>query len=118
MLRTGQEERSVGVSSVAKSMADCAGSASAVIVPVVAGNCSKIRVGGWNPGDEGTVTLTVTCEGGDGDSNCCVPHPFPACGDLACQLIVCKLAPHCCKGPEWDRACVDFAVQFCDICGP
>ena len=60
MLRTGQEERSVGVSSVAKSMADCAGSASAVIVPVVAGNCSKIRVGGWNPGDEGTVTLTVT----------------------------------------------------------
>ena len=46
MFRTGQEDRPVGVSSVVKPMADCAGSTSAVIVPVVAGNCYKIRVGG------------------------------------------------------------------------
>ena len=63
MLRTGQEERSVGVSSAAKPMTDCAGFTSRVIVPVVAGNCYTIRVGGWNTGDEGTGTLTVACGG-------------------------------------------------------
>ncbi len=40
----------------------CAGFTSEVSVDVVAGNCYKIRVGGWNPGDEGNGTLTITCE--------------------------------------------------------
>ncbi len=99
-------------------MADCVSFTSEVIVPVVAGNCYKIRVGGWNPGDEGTRTLAVTCEAGDGGSDCCVPRLFPGRNYLACQQIACKIAPHCRKGVEWDQACVDFAAQFYDICGP
>jgi hypothetical protein len=47
------DDCSVAVSNAAKPMADRAGFTSTVIVPVVAGNCCKIRVGGWNPGDEG-----------------------------------------------------------------
>ncbi|MCZ6652576.1 MAG: hypothetical protein O7D91_06050 [Planctomycetota bacterium] len=74
-------------------MADCVSFTSEVIVPVVAGTCYKIRVGGWNPGDEGTRTLTVTCEAGDGDSNCCVPHPLPECDDLAGHQIVLQNRP-------------------------
>ena len=87
------DDRFVAVSSAAKPMADCVSFTSEVIVPVVAGNCYKIRVGGWNPGDEGTRTLTVTREAGDGDSNCCVPHPFPECDDLACHQIVLQNRP-------------------------
>ena len=34
---------------------------SEVTVPVNSGNCYKIRVGGWNEGNQGTGTLTVTC---------------------------------------------------------
>ena len=88
-----------------------------MIVPVVTGSWYKIRVGGWNPGDEGIGTLTVTCESGDGGTNCFVPHPFPECGDSVCQKFVCTIAPHCCKGPFGDQACVYLAAQFCDICG-
>jgi len=39
----------------------CAGFSSRVIVPVSQGNCYKIRVGGWNPGDQGSGTLSVSC---------------------------------------------------------
>ncbi len=58
-----RDDRFVAVSSAAKPMADCVSFTSEVIVPVVAGNCYKIRVGGWNPGNEGTGTLTITCKG-------------------------------------------------------
>ncbi len=39
----------------------CAGFTSQVVVPVLAGNCYKIRVGGFNPGDQGTGNLQVVC---------------------------------------------------------
>ncbi|MCA9289581.1 MAG: hypothetical protein KDA25_00540 [Phycisphaerales bacterium] len=42
---------------------DCAGFTSMVTVPVVCGQCYKIRVGGWNQGDQGTGVLTLTCDG-------------------------------------------------------
>ncbi|MCH8880776.1 MAG: hypothetical protein IID34_12960 [Planctomycetes bacterium] len=35
--------------------------ASTVTVPVVAGNCYKVRVGGWGDADEGTGVLNITC---------------------------------------------------------
>ncbi len=43
---------------------DCLGFTSEVVVSVVAGQCYTIRVGGWNPNDEGTGTLTLTCSPG------------------------------------------------------
>ncbi len=50
----------------------CAGFTSQVTVRVVPGNCYKIRVGGWNDGDmgTGTVTLTLICLDGCGDGVC------------------------------------------------
>lgn len=41
--------------------AGCPGFTSLVEVPVVAGNCYKIRVGGWLNGDMGTGTLNIEC---------------------------------------------------------
>ncbi|MCA9290507.1 MAG: hypothetical protein KDA25_05230, partial [Phycisphaerales bacterium] len=37
----------------------CAGFTSEVTIPVSCGQCYKIRVGGWNPGDAGAGTLTL-----------------------------------------------------------
>ncbi len=37
---------------------------STVVVPVVSGNCYKIRIGGWSAGNSGTGTVRVTCGGG------------------------------------------------------
>ncbi len=55
---------------------------------------------------------------GGAGSDCCFEHDFPGCEDPTCQQIVCEFAPHCCKGPFWDQACVDFAAQFCgELCG-
>jgi hypothetical protein len=42
----------------------CGGFTSQVTVDVTEGNCYLIRVGGWNEGDFGTGTLTVTGPGG------------------------------------------------------
>ena len=41
------------------------------VVPVVAGNCYIIRVGGWNPGDQGTGTVSLVKSLGPGA--CCLP---------------------------------------------
>ena len=43
-------------------MSGCAGFTSEVTVPVVNGNCYLIRVGGYDSGDMGPGTLTITCE--------------------------------------------------------
>ncbi len=44
--------------------AGCAGFTSELTVPVVADNCYLVRVGGFNPHDFGTGTVTLTCAGG------------------------------------------------------
>lgn len=67
--------------------AGCAGFTSEMVIDITAGQCYKIRVGGWNEGDEGNGTLTLTAEGSgcpcvwdlDGD---CVVGP----SDLAALL--------------------------------
>ncbi|MCH8853148.1 MAG: hypothetical protein IID41_10925, partial [Planctomycetes bacterium] len=43
---------------------DCAGFTSEVTVPVTTDNCYKIRIGGWQAGNSGTGTVSVTCGGG------------------------------------------------------
>ncbi|MCA9292171.1 MAG: hypothetical protein KDA25_13645 [Phycisphaerales bacterium] len=59
----------------------CAGFSSEVEVLVTAGNCYKIRVGGWNDGDQGAGTLTLSL--GDPPSSCldCTDTEGEACGD-------------------------------------
>ncbi|MCA9289540.1 MAG: hypothetical protein KDA25_00330 [Phycisphaerales bacterium] len=48
----------------------CAGFTSTVMVGVSAGNCYKIRVGGWNAGDSGNGTVTITCTPGIPEDGC------------------------------------------------
>ncbi|MCZ6655210.1 MAG: dockerin type I domain-containing protein [Planctomycetota bacterium] len=51
----------------------CAGFTSEVAVPVFQNNCYLVRVGGWNSGDEGTGTVTLTClEEGEIIGACCL----------------------------------------------
>ena len=75
----------------------CASWTSQLYVPVFLDNCYTIRIGGWQEGDEGSSTVTVSCElefaCGDGicqpDENCndcpddCGSCLF--CGDGGCQ---------------------------------
>ena len=39
----------------------CADFTSELTLPVASGNCYKIRIGGFNPNDFGTGTVTITC---------------------------------------------------------
>ncbi|MCA9291352.1 MAG: hypothetical protein KDA25_09495 [Phycisphaerales bacterium] len=50
----------------------CSGFTSEVTIDAVCGACYKIRVGGWNDGDQGTGTLTITCNGDCGPKCPCV----------------------------------------------
>ena len=50
----------------------CGGFTSVVTVSVFQDNCYLVRVGGWNSGDEGSGTVTLTCqEQGDVIGACC-----------------------------------------------
>ena len=51
----------------------CGGFTSEVAVAVLQNNCYLVRVGGWNSGDEGTGTVTLTClEEGEVIGACCL----------------------------------------------
>ena len=81
--------------------AGCAGFTSEVEVPVVAGNCYKIRVGGFqSEADQGSGNLTVSCpficgdgvvDPGEDCSNC--PQDVPCLGDAECVGGVCDACP-------------------------
>jgi len=81
--------------------AGCAGFTSEVEVPVVAGNCYKIRVGGFmSETDQGSGNLTVSCpfvcgngvvDPGEDCSNC--PQDVPCLGDAECVGGVCDACP-------------------------
>ncbi len=50
----------------------CAGFTSEVEVSVLQDNCYMVRLGGWNSGDQGTGTVTLTClEEGEVIGACC-----------------------------------------------
>ncbi len=93
----------------------CGGFTSELTVDVVAGECYKIRVGGWNPGDQGNGTLTLSLGGGGGGSDCCEPNGTPGCDDQACQDLICGQDPFCCD-VEWDGICADAAIDQCGVC--
>ncbi|MCH8912483.1 MAG: hypothetical protein IIA33_02835 [Planctomycetes bacterium] len=59
----------------------CSSFTSEVAVPVFQDNCYLVRVGGWNSGDEGTGTVTLTClEEGEVIGACCL-------GDEECTIM-------------------------------
>jgi hypothetical protein len=93
----------------------CPGFHSLVVVPVVAGNCYKIRVGGWQDGDQGPGNLLVCC--GDAPPNpcddpdagdCCVAHAGVGCNIPACCNAICANDPFCCD-TQWDGLCASAA---------
>ncbi len=76
----------------------CAGFSSILTAPVVAGSSYLIRVGGWNNGDQGSGTLSISNDGapctvcGDGvveGNEECDPPDGVTC-DANCQEIVCE----------------------------
>ncbi len=95
---------------------NCAGFTSELTVDVVAGTCYKIRVGGWNPGDQGTGVLFLTlidapaC--GPGAGPCDQANGTPGCDDVKCCEIICAEDPFCCD-VEWDEKCVAAVDDVC-----
>lgn len=88
---------------------DCNNYSSEVTVQVTTGQWLTIRVGGWNDGDMGTATVTLTCDGGCGDGICipsedcctCPADCSPCCGDATC--LPCE---DCYECPEDCGECV------------
>jgi hypothetical protein len=96
---------------------DACGSASELTVPVSAGQCYLVQVGGWGA-SQGTTTLTITLETTVCPSlgSCCVAHPTPGCDDGTCCDLVCGADPFCCDN-SWDSLCVGVAEDLCgDLC--
>jgi hypothetical protein len=94
----------------------CSGFTSEVIVPVVSGNCYKIRVGGWNDGDQGTGTLTITKDLPVG--GCCLPDA--SCIDGVTQQECEEAGGEWFEGEECSEhvfEITDCANDFQDISG-
>jgi hypothetical protein len=96
---------------------DACGYASELTVPVSAGQCYLIQVGGWGA-SQGTTTLTITLDAGvcPSSGSCCAAHPTPGCDDGTCCDLVCSADPFCCDS-SWDSICVGEAEDLCgDVC--
>jgi hypothetical protein len=98
---------------------DACNSASELTVPVSAGQCYLIQVGGWGA-SQGTTTLTLTLEEivCPSAGSCCDAHPTPGCDDATCCDLVCAADPFCCDS-SWDSLCVGEAEDMCgELCPP
>jgi hypothetical protein len=117
---------------------DSCGLQSQVQVNLVAGQCYKIRVGGFGVAS-GDGTLNINCIGAcipdcpdgafdegafdplcglapPGGSNCCVANGGLGCDNQACQDAVCAIDSFCCA-TAWDGICAGEAAMLCpDIC--
>lgn len=60
--------------------------------------------------------LCEPCGGFGPSADCCIQHPWPGCGDEACEEIVCAEDPFCCAH-SWDYGCRDLAHLLCPLCG-
>jgi len=92
-----------------------------VTIPVVAGNCYKIRVGGFG-GDQGDGTITITKQPDanpecPGVGDCCIANGTVGCNNVFCCNLVCTVDPFCCF-IEWDEQCAAAALERCPVCGP
>lgn len=84
---------------------------STVTFDAVAGNCYKVRVGGWGQGDQGAAVVNISKGGCQSDADCDDNDPctFDSCTDCACvnAELDCPEGTHCVGGE-----CVTGAVQF------
>ncbi len=90
-------------------------------VPVVAGQCYRLQVGGFM-GAMGSGTITSRCgiiqcpddppACGPGAGDCCAAHAAAGCDDCGCCGIVCDNDPYCCNF-EWDGVCAQEAEALC-----
>jgi hypothetical protein len=84
-------------------------------VPITAGNCYTIRIGGFTVATgEGTLTLSVgglpsPC--GMAGHDCCTTGG-PGCDDVACCEAVCAADAFCCE-TAWDTLCVGAVDTLC-----
>ncbi len=85
-------------------------------IPVVAGSCYKIRVGGWDAGSLGTGTINISCSG----TAQCVP---PDCSDNnpcttdACNAGVCSHIPNTLPCSDGDACTLGDACSS-GVCQP
>jgi hypothetical protein len=86
----------------------------------VAGNCYKIRVGGFTTAS-GSGNLNISqgapppiC--GDPNNHDCCTTGGPGCSDAKCCEAVCAADPFCCA-VSWDGICVSEAGVICGNCG-
>ncbi len=72
------------------------------------GSCGQCGVGSACDGSRG---VCVVLPGGDG----CTATDAPGCGGCACEALVCRKDPYCCK-TGWDDMCVQECTNagFCD----
>lgn len=90
---------------------------SQVVVSVIAGNCYKIRVGGYI-GASGQGQITITPGGCPVNAACpnpkhdCCTTGGPGCSDKACCAAVCAVDPFCCD-VSWDGLCVNQVDTVC-----
>ncbi|MHC4991659.1 MAG: hypothetical protein ACYTGC_11835, partial [Planctomycetota bacterium] len=92
---------------------------SEVTIDVVAGQCYKIQIGGFNGAQgQGLLTITKLLEGcGDLNSGSCfAANGTPFCDDADCCDTVCMTDPFCCD-VVWDSLCVSEALVVCAGCG-
>jgi hypothetical protein len=98
---------------------DTNGLQSQISFPVVAGNCYKIQLGGFN-GAQGNGVINITKQPDEGcppnDNNCALPSPngTPGCVDPDCCDAVCAQDPFCCD-VSWDSLCANTAIAKCAL---
>ncbi len=80
--------------------------ASRLRVPVVQGQCYKVRVGGWQEGDSGFGQLSVECE------------VFTVCGEFGCESgeSACNCPIDCGDETCGNGVCCAAAGEDCDNC--
>jgi len=94
---------------------DFCGLQSQVSTAVIAGNCYKIRVGGYT-GASGSGNINIAYGGGSGPCgnaghDCCTAGG-PGCDDVDCCNAVCANDSFCCD-TAWDTICVGEVDTFC-----
>ena len=102
---------------------DSCGLQSNISASVTAGNCYKLRIGGFT-GATGTGTVNISYGGGGGNPACgaaathdCFTTGGVGCTDEKCCNIVCALDSFCCA-VAWDGICVGEAVANCNVVAP
>jgi hypothetical protein len=94
---------------------DACGLQSETFFSTTAGECYKVRIGGFDSSaGEGNVLIFVGCVGLCGPCarhDCCTTG-WVGCNDAECCNLVCAKDAFCCD-IEWDTICVNAADELC-----